>query len=351
MEFVFRKDDGGRFEGAWSSFIQKDNFSGFYSLKFIDTMRLCSKSLKEDLSFAAMEGGSCVAIAPLFLEEADGRRQFTYGGSWLRSPICSSQDAEKKVFERIDKLAQESGVGKAMMMVEPSWWLQAEDKYNRLQKHGFLDASISTNVIDLAPPEDALLRRMRHGHESVIKSRMKDFLLTVVDHKNPDFNLHEQYRQTHHKDAGRVTRPMESFSLQFDTVKADEAALFCLDHKGKKAAFAYFYHGKTSAYYGSAAMDPDFTESNGAYHWLMWEAIRYYKKRGLKHLETGWQQFGPQIFDQPSEKDISISLFKRGFGGANIPLMRGVKYYDKALLEKEVAEAASRLSGQERKKA
>ena len=43
------------------------------------------------------------------------------------------------------------------------------------------------------------------------------------------------------------------------------------------------------------------------------------------------------------KKLMNISFFKRGFGGKNIPVFRGVKYYDNKLMEKELTLNYQRL--------
>ena len=43
------------------------------------------------------------------------------------------------------------------------------------------------------------------------------------------------------------------------------------------------------------------------------------------------------------KKLINISFFKRGFGGINIPVFRGVKYYDSTLMEQELMSNYKRL--------
>jgi len=69
---------------------------------------------------------------------------------------------------------------------------------------------------------------------------------------------------------------------------------------------------------------------------MQWTGIEYYKSRGVRYLELDNQYFGAQLFECPSQKEISISFFKRGFGGTLTPLYRGVKYYDKSLMSLEL---------------
>lgn len=338
VAFVFAKGEPQQFEQHWSAYVGGVAAPWSYPLLFLKYMRFYSGSrLVEDLSFVCVENGKCAGVAHLFLEKGgDGELQFSYAGDCLRAPLCKNPDIEKGIFAKIDELAAEKGVAKAMMMVEPAAWLSAKEKYNFLQKYGYLDASICSSMVNLAPSEDALRKAMRHGHESLIKSREKDFEAVVVDHANPDFAIHEEYRMMHRKASGRVTRAIETFQLQFDIIKKDEGALIGLKHKGKFVSFAYFYHHGKASYYGSAADDPDFKDVNGLYHVMTWEAIKYYKRRGFDWVELGWQQFGLQVFDNPSEKDVKISHFKRGFGVTNVPLHRGIKYYRYETLEKDI---------------
>ncbi len=62
-------------------------------------------------------------------------------------------------------------------------------------------------------------------------------------------------------------------------------------------------------------------------HIIHWEMILYLKEKGIKSYESGVQQFGNLIHDQPSPKEINISRFKRGFGGKTIPRFSAEKFY------------------------
>lgn len=348
IEFVFARDDPDTFASGWQAYTTGDPALAWpYTGQFLRYMRTYTRTMVEDLSFVCRQGGRWAGVAPLFLEkDADGRLQFSYSGDFGRAPLCGgSPDIEKEIFARIDELALEKKASRSMMMVEPVTWVSGEQKYNRLQRYGYFEASVSSNLIDLDQSEERIFQRMRHGHESLIRRRQGDYEVHAMDHTNPDFGLYEQYRLLHHKDAGRVTRPLETFRQQFEMIEKDNAALIGLRHHGDWVAFAYFYQGARSAYYGSGAQDPDFAQNvknSGLFHCLLMEGIRYYRKRGFAWLETGWQPFGPQPWDRPSDKEIAIAHFKRGFGGINVPLFRGVKYYDPEALEKDMRQFVDR---------
>ena len=164
-----------------------------------------------------------------------------------------------------------------------------------------------------------------------------------MDYNNANYDIHEIYRKLHHKTAGRVTRSRETFNMQFEDLKNDKAVLAGLKDGEQFITFSYFNHHQSSAYYGSASDDPDFQTEIPLEHCIIWTAIEYYKKRGLDFFETGCQQFGPQLYDHPGQKDINISFFKRGFGGKIVPLYRGIKYYSKELMQQELFENTEKL--------
>ena len=155
---------------------------------------------------------------------------------------------------------------------------------------------------------------------------------------NLSYDVHERYRKLHHKAAGRVTRSQATFDLQYKAIQDDHAMLIGLRDKEQYIAFSYFLHDKKAAYYGSSADDPEYNSPIPLEHCIIWKAIEYYKERGLKFLEIGAQQFGPQIFDHPSQKDLTISFFKRGFSVRILPFYRGVKYFDKEFMRRDLTD-------------
>jgi hypothetical protein len=203
-------------------------------------------------------------------------------------------------------------------------------------QYGYMDSSISTSIIDLFEDERELWSNLRKSYKSLINRGKKAFNLSIIDHNNPDVKSHEIYRELHHKTAGKVTRKKETFDVQFEMLKKDKAALICLQEDGKYIAFSYFLHHNERVYYGSACNDNDHESDVPFEHYIIWAAIDYYKKRNFQSLELGWQQYGPQLFDHPDAKDINISFFKRGFGGKIISQYRGIKYYDKDYMTKEL---------------
>ena len=145
-----------------------------------------------------------------------------------------------------------------------------------------------------------------------------------------------EYQALHAKDAGRVTRTQRTFDLMEAWVQDGMAALVEADEGGRAVAFALLMIYKNGAYYGSGCKDPDLGPV-AASHLVQWTAITWLKAHGIAWYDVGLQQFGPQWFDLPSDKNVSISAFKRGFGGDTMPLVTAECFYSSDLLEETFA--------------
>ncbi len=88
------------------------------------------------------------------------------------------------------------------------------------------------------------------------------------------------------------------------------------------------YYYKDTAYYAMACKEKELERHNIS-HFLQWNAMLFLKQSGIRYYELGTQDFGDQLHKHVSEKDMSISKFKRGFGGFLITGYIGEKFYTK----------------------
>lgn len=346
---IFR--DNQMFDAYWRKFLASNkHVSVFYTLNWMNFQRFYSADyFIKDLSFIIVAPDEApMAICPLYLENYGGTIRFAYRGEFLqslRTPLIGlayqgkqGQRLEDEVYETIDKLALEYKVQKCNFLIDPLCAIYEDEHFNDLTRFGYIDASISTQIIDLNKNKETLWADVRKSYKALINKAEKTFEIVLMDSRNPDFEIHEQYRLLHFKAAGRVTRPLETFNTQFEMLKSDEATLIGIKYKEHFVSFSYFIHFNKTAYYASEADDPEIEVPVTYGPLCQWTAMEYYKSRGFDYIEFDNQQFGPQIFDHPDKKDLSISMFKRGFGGKTFPLFRGVKYFDNALLRKELIE-------------
>lgn len=297
----------------------------------------------ENLSFLVRRGGAVKAIVPLTMETYDsknGIREFSFGSGAIPAPAFDDAGRVEKdrlekdvvadlVFQEIDRCAKEHGVARAWMKMTPlSPRCSSEAAiFNQLLRFGYSDVSLNTQLIDLKKSEEELRAAMRRNHIRNIR-KGNHFEFTVYTSATITRELFNLYKETHHKDAGRKTRPDRTFELMYDWISRDLGFLGIVWVDKKPSSFLYYLAYKNNVYGASAARDPKFA-SLPLRHILEWEAIRWMRQRGFGLYEVGLQQFGPLLHDIPDKKQLDIAHFKRGFGGVTVPWFIAEKYYDK----------------------
>lgn len=311
-----------------------------YLPNFLNYQILYSNSKVINCSFLVKEKDRIVGVFPLFIEESSVKT-FSIAGGYLRGPLIDNLlDAKAKknvlklMFSELNRISYEYNVEKALIMLDP---LSTDYNFNYLVEYDFYDSSINTNIINLSKDLRVLWQNLRKSYQSIINKGKRTYTIKVLDFQTPDFSKHEQYRILHHKCAGRITRSLETFELQYRMLKDDNAILIYLESGGKFLASSYFFHHNGTAYYASSSDDPDHIFPVPFEHIIIWSAIEYYKNRNYKKLELGWQFFSSSIFDIVTNKELNIAFFKRGFGGNNRTLYRGIKYFNKHLMIKELS--------------
>lgn len=333
MEYIFPENKS--FISLWSKFVKENsNATWAYLPKRLEFYYHYSKKYRiKDLSFIIIQDNQPLCICPLFLERQGKNKYFSYAGGYLRTPLFKEslhekyrEKVQKKCFKKIDEIAIENKVDKAMFMMDV---LSERYRYNFLMKYGYLDSSNNTSILELNKSKEKIWANLRNSYKSLINNGKDKFQVVIIDNKDPDKKIFDTHKQLHFKSAGKITRPDETWELQYEMLKDDNAVLIGLKDNGKFVAFSYFVHHNNKAYYGNASDDPDYKTDIHLEHTIIWSAIEYYKNRNFTTFEIGQQHFGNQIFDHPSKKDLDISFFKRGFGGKIITLYRGIKYYKK----------------------
>jgi len=174
----------------------------------------------------------------------------------------------------------------------------------------------------------------------------KDFKIFIMDKTNPSYKIHEQYRELHRKCSGRITRPKETFDLQYKMLEEGAMVLIGLKYKNKTIALSYFEAANGRAVYSSSADDPEYSELP-LYHVILYAAMEYFKKNGVRYISASQPSSPSRQFDYyPDEKQLNIALFKRGFPGDYKPNFRGIKYFSEELFEKDLMKFKKLLTNQ-----
>lgn len=342
MELVRSGDQD--FERLWKQFVAEFGCPWRYTYGYLRYQRAyCGEHLLEDCSFIVARDDTPLALVPLFFVDFQSCRQLGFGAGFAPSPLLHPDTGEahkRKILtrchEELETIARSTGAAKVRMLIDPA--LRPDS--NTLQQQGFLDVSLSSALLDLGQDEAALHAGIRRRYKPFINKAKRNFDYVVSDYSSPDRELFDEYREMHHRTAGRITRPLQSFEEQYDALLNDEGMLLGIKDGDFFVAISYFFHGSLSCYYGSAADEPEYEGNIPLEHSIIWAAAEYYKRRGIPFFELGLQQFGPQLYDFPTKKDLGISFFKRGFGGRIVPMFRGIRYFDARIAAHEIRKNA-----------
>lgn len=305
-----------------------------------------------DLSFGIVKDGKLSGICPVVLEDRDGFRRLTYLGEFIPCPAFANDlDAAQRTqllawyAGELDRLAAENAAAYTRVAVPalaPRRNTPSMPSINPLVRLGFLDLGWMTQIVDLDVPEDALWHDIRKGHRSDIKRAARDVSVSIWDRETITPERFAAYQALHAKAAGRVTRTQRSFDIMREWIETGQAILAEASIDGRAVACAIQIVFGAGAYYASGCKDPDFDHIPAA-HAVQWECVRWLKAHGIRHYDIGVQHFSAQWIHVPTEADLGIAAFKRGFGGRTAPIMTAEKFYSAEMLDREIQRRRERL--------
>ena len=336
----------------WDAFCRESSDAWFWHetgwLDYILAYRPEAKA--RSLSFLCREGRRVIAVVPLILERhvEDGRevRKFSCGGMYLPAPaladdlsVAQRDDLLAKIFSVVDALAARFEVVHSAFRISvlTPWQIKPTRPVgNYLLGHGFLDASITTRVLDLRLSEDALWDGARRNHRRNIetgRAALKSRVYSGAEAAGPKFDA---YRAMHALASGRVTRPARTFELMREWLAAGRGCLAeVCDSSGRGVGYEVYMTHKGSSYGLSACNDPAVERVLPVRHLIEWEAMLWMRERGAEFYEIGDQYFGTLPYDFPDAKKVSISHFKYGYGGFTMPHLRAEKFHSREYWEAE----------------
>lgn len=341
---IFKEENEKDFWRYWQDYAREKRVSPRYlktTLKYRLAISAGDSLLHSDKSFVYLANQEVKGCIFLPIEKKGDTLRISLKGDYVDAPLFKNdKKLEKKIFSKIDEIAQEYKVAKIMFSVDP---LEKDRfSYNYLQKYNYLDASILVYFITI-PGSGELLKSCRRNHRRSIKYilKNKDFSVFYIDKNNPSDEIFKEYILLHHRCSGRVTRPQETFELQYQALKEGNAVLFGLNCKGRNIAYYYFTHNANKAISASAADNPEY-DNLPLYHILLYSAMQYFQKKGVDYIDASQpSNLSTQIDYYPDKKQLNIAHFKNGFFGEFVNNFRAVKYFSKELFEQDIKEFIS----------
>lgn len=302
-------------------------------------------------AFAVVDGDRVLAICPVASEDVDGGRELLYGGGPCPAPALAERLTTRErggvldlIVARVDAIAAAEAARRWIVKRTPLSRSAVAIGIDPLTHRGFIDVSLSTRVVELrGRGEAALWRDVRHGHRYDIRRGEKALDVVVVDREHFQPAIFEGYVDLHRRAAGRVTRPRRTFDLMAEWITEDRAALFVASDAGRMVSAAYVIVHSGSAFYASAANDPEWTGIPGG-HLLQWRILRWLLQRGTLRYELGLQTDAVLLHAGTTDKERAIARFKRGFGGLTVPLVLLERYYSEPLFRQEMDRRVERYA-------
>jgi hypothetical protein len=304
------------------------------------TLSYGAESDSRSLAFGVMQGDRLVAAVPLMAEERPGAggagRELSFGGGACWAPALDLElDAQGRAavlryaFDEIDRIAEAEGARRASLQLSPLVPGFESAMVSLLAvagESGYLDASLSTRVLDISPSPEELQRELHPKHRrSLTKAAEGAVEVRIHDSESADAAAFNAYQALHRKASGRDTRPPQTWDLQREWIASGQGLLVCAELDGAIAGCIYVIRYGDGAYYASAANDPDADVPLG--HFLNWHAILRLRELACRRYELGLLQQGVLPHDPASSKELGIARFKRRFGGVSVPLAVREKYY------------------------
>ncbi len=167
-----------------------------------------------------------------------------------------------------------------------------------------------TFILDITKSEEELLAGMHPKTRYNIRVAQKHGVEIIEDNSDKAFETYLKLTEATTKRQGFYAHTEQYHRLMWQTLKNKIAHLFLAKYKGEiLAAWILFVYGSTLYYpYGaSSSLHRETMASN----LLMWEAIKFGKKLGLKKFDM-WGALGPN----PDTKDpwYGFHRFKEGYG-------------------------------------
>lgn len=293
------------------------------------------------LSFLCREGSRVVAVVPLLLteHEQDGRawKAFSLSGNCLPSPAlidglpaAKRDDALDFIFRSIDDLAEEIGVSHSSFRLEalrPAALHTKYAPYNHLLRHGYVDCSLNTQLIDLRLSRNELRANLRRNHMRSLEKARQLFQIRLHSGFGLTDDKFDEYVRMHARASGRVTRPRATFDMMRDWIQAGRGLMAeAVTNDGRTVGFELYINYKKASYGLSACNEPEYKHLP-IRHLIEWEAIMWLRDHDVEFYEIGEQHFGTLPYDFPEKKNIDISHFKYGFGGATVPSFYAERFH------------------------
>jgi hypothetical protein len=164
-----------------------------------------------------------------------------------------------------------------------------------------------TGMVDLTAGPAVWKHALRKSFHQFVNWGRKNLTIDYVNGASPSLEDFDTYREFHAQIAGRVTRPKESWDIQFAEISRGRGELILAHLDGKLAEGSLFIDGTELTLYMNGVYDRALDKPLA--HYMVWHGIERAHGRGLRRFQLG----DIHLTDAVDDKRHSVGYFKRGF--------------------------------------
>jgi len=166
---------------------------------------------------------------------------------------------------------------------------------------------------DISQSMDVIRASFRKSYKPLINRARREWGVFVMDTINTKRDIWQEFQDLHFQVSGRKTRSQLSWDIQFEMIASGRGFLVGLrsQEDNRLVGGGFFQYTRDEALYSVGVYDRTlFDRPLG--HGVQGCAIEYMKALGLRRYKIGEWHF-LQDESAPTEKEVSISVFKEGF--------------------------------------
>jgi len=269
-----------------------------------------------NLSMVLHENKKAVGVMPLIVHKnINNEWILTSNGIEIVEPIFikdlgnnSRKKIEKKLFEMIIDISRKLKIKKCIFVNME--YFKLSEWYIKLLEQAEETFTSHHLLVDLSLSIDQIKSKFRKSFRSCINQGFKEWKIQV--HEKITKEKFDDFRLLHEIVAKKTTRPVESWNIQKKEI--DDRISFMVTVSDKKnclVGVGLFNCSKTIGNYESGVYKRELFDKPLA-HPVQMSAIETLKKKGLRWYELGQKYLKIDRFS-PSEKELTISYFKKGF--------------------------------------
>lgn len=188
--------------------------------------------------------------------------------------------------------------------------------YEQSLQRGATTSLAHESFVDLTLDMISIKAKFRKSYKSLVTEGMRIWSVGVLSEANPE--LWESFRLLHQRVAGRTTRPIETWNLQYQAILKEQAFLVHLHNaEGELVGGGYFAITRDQGVYNVGAYDRAlFGQPLG--HVVQYKAIEEMKARGLRWYKIGLARYRSQD-EGVTDKLAAIGEFMQGFASHLFP--------------------------------